>query len=143
MTHTARQLVSRIFAHDVDGLVSFYERVTGLEAARHHPLFAELSVGSATLAIASTQTASALGQPVTVAGDRALCLDFLVDDVDACFTELRTEGVPLLGEPTTMPWGNRSLLLRDPDGRLINLFTPVTAEARRRFGLDHAASSGG
>lgn len=23
-------------------------------------------------------------------------------------------------EPTTMPWGNRSLLFRDPDGNLVN-----------------------
>ena len=35
--------------------------------------------------------------------------------------------------PTTMPWGNRSLLFRDPDGNLINFFTPVTADARKRF----------
>jgi hypothetical protein len=39
-------------------------------------------------------------------------------------------------EPTTLPWGNRSLLLRDPDGNVVNLFTPVTPEARARFGLD-------
>ena len=25
--------------------------------------------------------------------------------------------------PTTMPWGNRSTILRDPDGNLVNLFT--------------------
>ncbi len=31
-----------------------------------------------------------------------------------------------------MPWGNRSLLFRDPDGNLINFFTPVTPEALRR-----------
>jgi hypothetical protein len=31
-----------------------------------------------------------------------------------------------------MPWGNRSVLLRDPDGSLVNLFTPVTAEALAR-----------
>ena len=29
-------------------------------------------------------------------------------------------------EPTTMPWGNRSLLFRDPDGNLVNFFTPAT-----------------
>ncbi len=31
-----------------------------------------------------------------------------------------------VNEPTTMPWGNRSLLLRDPDGNLVNFFTPAT-----------------
>ena len=29
-----------------------------------------------------------------------------------------------------MPWGNRSLLFRDPDGNLVNFFTPVTPAAR-------------
>ena len=33
-----------------------------------------------------------------------------------------------------MPWGNRSLLLRDPDGNLVNFFTPVTAAAVEKFG---------
>jgi len=25
--------------------------------------------------------------------------------------------------PSTMPWGNRSTLFRDPDGNLVNLFS--------------------
>jgi hypothetical protein len=28
-------------------------------------------------------------------------------------------------EPTDQPWGNRSLMFRDPDGNLINFFTRV------------------
>jgi hypothetical protein len=32
-----------------------------------------------------------------------------------------------------MPWGNRSILFRDPDGNLVNLFTPVSEEATQRF----------
>jgi hypothetical protein len=27
-----------------------------------------------------------------------------------------------------MPWGNRSLLLRDPDRNLVNFFTPAAIE---------------
>ena len=30
---------------------------------------------------------------------------------------------------------NRALLFRDPDGNLVNLFTPVTDEARAKFGV--------
>ena len=33
-----------------------------------------------------------------------------------------------------MPWGNRALLFRDPDGNLVNLFTPATEAAREKFG---------
>jgi hypothetical protein len=32
-----------------------------------------------------------------------------------------------------MPWGNRSLLFRDPDGNLVNFFTPATPEAVAKF----------
>jgi hypothetical protein len=32
-----------------------------------------------------------------------------------------------------MPCGNRSLLLRDPDGTLVNLFEPVTDAALSKF----------
>jgi len=27
--------------------------------------------------------------------------------------------------PSTQPWGNRSIYLRDPDGNLVNLYTRV------------------
>ena len=32
--------------------------------------------------------------------------------------------VNVVQPPMTMPWGNRSALLRDPDGGLVNLFAP-------------------
>jgi len=47
-----------------------------------------------------------------------------------------------VNEPTTMPWGNRSLLFRDPDGNLVNFFTPVTPEAVARFGRSEDAAAG-
>src|SRR3979411_982014 len=42
-------------------------------------------------------------------------------------------GEDFVNEPTTMPWGNRSLLFRDPDGNLVNFFTPVTPAAVEKF----------
>jgi hypothetical protein len=35
--------------------------------------------------------------------------------------------------PTTMPWGNRSILFRDPDGNFVNFFTPVSEDATKKF----------
>ena len=32
-----------------------------------------------------------------------------------------------------MPWGNRSILFRDPDGNLVNFITPVTEDAIKKF----------
>lgn len=125
---------TRIFTEDVDRLVAFYERITGLPAHRPHELFAELRTDTGTLAIASTSTVPLLGEHAARArANRSIALDFRVDDVDATFDELRAVLDDLVKEPTTMPWGNRSLPFRDPDGNLVNLFTPVTSAARERF----------
>ncbi|TGS57605.1 VOC family protein, partial [Mesorhizobium sp. M3A.F.Ca.ET.201.01.1.1] len=60
--------------------------------------------------------------------------EFRVGDVDAEFARLSDLiKKTTVQEPTTMPWGNRSLQFRDPDGNLVNFFTPVTAEAIRKF----------
>jgi uncharacterized glyoxalase superfamily protein PhnB len=55
-----------------------------------------------------------------------------VDDVDAIYPTLVDAVGTFANEPTTMPWGNRSLLFRDPDGNLVNFFTPVTDRAQER-----------
>ncbi|WP_022890679.1 VOC family protein [Agromyces italicus] len=131
---------TRIFTDDVDTLSAFYERATGLTAARLHPMFAELRTPTGTLAIAGTATVPLLGEGVAAArSNRSIVLDFQVDDVDATYRALRGVVDVVVKEPTDMPWGNRSLLVRDPDGNLINFFTPVSEPAQARFAR---ASSG-
>lgn len=118
---------TRIFTDDVDELVAFYEAVTGLTAARLHPMFAEFRMPSGTLAIASTATVPLLGDNAAEARtNRSVALDFLVDDVDATYRTLHDVVEVFVNEPTDMPWGNRSLLVRDPDGNLINFFRPTS-----------------
>lgn len=127
---------TRIFTDDVDALIGFYETITGVAANRLHPLFGEIATSLGTLAIASTQTIGLLGEgAATAASNRSVSLDFLVDDVDALLPRLRETVTDFVNEPTDMPWGNRSLLFRDPDGNLINFFTPTSPAARERFGL--------
>ena len=58
------------------------------------------------------------------ADNNTVIIEFLVDDVDDVHQNLVGFVEDFINEPTTMPWGNRSLLFRDPDGNLINFFTP-------------------
>ncbi|MEV6345196.1 VOC family protein [Actinoplanes sp. NPDC051851] len=116
----------RLITDQVGRLTDFYEQVTGVEARRYTPDFAEVMTSGAVLAIGSVATAGFARK-----GSAAI-LELRVEDVDAEFDRLREViGEPVQG-PTTMPWGNRSLLFRDPDGTLINLFTPVSPEAIAR-----------
>jgi catechol 2,3-dioxygenase-like lactoylglutathione lyase family enzyme len=131
----------RIITDDLDGMVAFYETVTGLTAERPAPVFAELISPLATLAIGHTQTVSLFGEgSAEAAANRSAILEFRVDDVDLEYERLRPQIETWVQEPTTMPWGNRSILLRDPDGNLVNLFTPVTEEAIERFSGRPAAA---
>jgi catechol 2,3-dioxygenase-like lactoylglutathione lyase family enzyme len=122
----------RLITDDVARLVAFYEQATGIEARWATEQFAELVGPSCTLAIGGVQTMALFGTAAAVpAANRTAILEFLVDDVDQAYERL--SGLELVQPPTTMPWGNRSLLFRDPDGNLVNFFTPVTDEARARL----------
>lgn len=74
------------------------------------------------------------GQALRAAHNHSAIIEFLVDDVDTEYDRIRQVATDFVNEPTTMPWGNRSLLLRDPDGKLVNLFTPATPDAKAKFG---------
>ncbi|NQX28675.1 VOC family protein [Microbacteriaceae bacterium VKM Ac-2854] len=118
----------RIITEDVDRLAAFYELVTGEVAVRPAPVFAEIRTATATLAIGSTATVAMLGAAAPRPGANAsIILEFLVGDVDAEFARLRSSLHDIVLEPTTMPWGNRSVLFRDPDGNVVNLFARPAA----------------
>ncbi|WP_022901440.1 VOC family protein [Humibacter albus] len=113
----------RIITDDVDRLARFYELVTGIEPVRPAPVFAEFRTAVGALAIGSTATVAMLGDRAPKAGaNDSVIIEFLVDDVDREFARLRDDLDDVVLEPTTMPWGNRSALFRDPDGNLVNLF---------------------
>ena len=114
----------RIITEDVNRLAGFYERVTGTAATRPAPVFAEFRTEAGTLAIASPVTVASLGERAPRPGtNRSLIIEFEVDDVDAEFARLGDALDDVVLEPTTMPWGNRSTIVADPDGNLVNLFS--------------------
>jgi predicted enzyme related to lactoylglutathione lyase len=127
---------TRIITADVKRLVDFYEMVTEVSAIWGNELFAEIPTPIGTLAIGSDKTVPLFGVgSAEPAANRSAIVEFIVDDVDAEYERLRERVAEVVTKPTTMPWGNRALLFRDPDGNLVNLFTPVTEEARAKFGV--------
>ncbi|MEU1727020.1 VOC family protein [Nonomuraea sp. NPDC005692] len=123
----------RIITGDVARLAGFYEKATGTPAVWSTEDFAEIRTGTATLAIASTRTVPLFAPgSARPADNHSVIVEFLVDDVDRVYENLTGLVTDFVNEPTTMPWGNRSLLFRDPDGNLVNFFTPVTPAAAAR-----------
>jgi len=126
---------ARIITENVNRLIDFYEHVTGFPATRYTEDFAEFRTPVGVLAIGSTRTLQLFGgeSVASPAANRSVILEFRVENVDEHYEKVADYlGEAVVQKPTTMPWGNRSLLFRDPDGHLINFFTPVTAEATER-----------
>ena len=124
----------RIITAEIQRLVGFYEKISGVIPTWYTEDFAEIATPAGTLAIASERTLKLFtAESARAADNHSVILEFLVADVDAEYRRL----APLIGsvqqEPTTMPWGNRSLLFRDPDGNLVNFFTPVSEAAIEKF----------
>jgi len=125
---------TRVITGDINRLVGFYEKVTGVQAVWGNEDFAELRTAHGTLAIGSTRTVPLFAPgSARPADNRTAIIEFLVDDVDALYADLKSVVEDFVNVPTTMPWGNRALLFRDPDGNLVNFFTPATPEAIEKF----------
>jgi predicted enzyme related to lactoylglutathione lyase len=126
----------RVITDDIRRLVQFYEQVTGLSATWSTEDFAELATPSSTLAIGSKRTMAMFGSGAARPADNhTAIIEFRVANVDKEYEKLEKAISGFVQRPTTMPWGNRSLLFRDPDGNLINFFTRVTPDAIAKF--DH------
>ncbi|MCT3646886.1 VOC family protein [Elizabethkingia anophelis] len=127
----------RIITANIDSLINFYEQITGIQAVQYTPDFAEIKTSTATLAIGSTRTLLFFGgeEVAKAANNQTAIIEFLTEDVDKEYKRLKEFMASIVvQEPTTMPWGNKSFLLRDPDGNLINFFTPVSKESIEKYG---------
>ena len=124
----------RMITADIKRLVKFFEDATGITAKWATDDFAELIAEAFTLAIASTRTLAFFVEGIAEpASNKSMIIEFLVEHVDDDYERIKGLTNEIVQQPTTMPWGNRSLLFRDPDGNLINFFTPVSAEAKKKF----------
>lgn len=123
----------RLLTSRLDEMVDFYERVSASTFQRPSPVFAELVTPTSTLAIASDATLPLFPDAgLTTASNSSAIIEFQVDDVDR-ERERLGDDVRVLQEPTTMPWGNRAMMLADPDHNRVNLYSPHSAVARARF----------
>jgi uncharacterized glyoxalase superfamily protein PhnB len=114
----------RVVTRDIERLVAFYQRLSGIEAVHLADGFAEMRFEGSTLAISSEHLIRLFNVgAATAAANQSAILEFEVEDVDAVFERMKASGTTVVMPATLMPWGNRSLLLRDPDGNLVNLFS--------------------
>ena len=119
---------ARIVTSDVSGLAAFYAALICVDVVAND-YYVELPAGGTSLAFSRRQfndpDGFGVSSPLT-ATDKVV-LDFQVDDVDAHFERVNRLGVEWIMTPTTQPWGKRSMMFRDPEGNVINIFSATRA----------------
>jgi predicted enzyme related to lactoylglutathione lyase len=119
---------TRIVTSDVAGLASFYAALIGVAVVANDD-YVEVPAGGASVAVSRREfnEPDSLGtaSPWTVSAK--VVLDFQVDDVDAHYDRVHRLGVEWIMAPTTHPWGTRSMMFRDPEGNVINIFSAAPA----------------
>jgi uncharacterized glyoxalase superfamily protein PhnB len=114
----------RLVTEQFEALLSFYKNLSEIEPVRLADGFAEVRFEGAVLAISAQQLVARFNAGAAIAAaNRSAILEFQVADVESVRDRLAQENVEIVMPPTRMPWGNLSLLVRDPDGNLVNVYS--------------------
>lgn len=114
-----------LITDNVNQLVKFYESVLSLKAQRSGKDYAEFHTGIGVLAIFSAAAQEKyIPGSAKAARNQSAILEFRVTNVDNEYARLQTLVKTWVKPPTTQPWGTRSIYFRDPDGNLVDFYTP-------------------
>ena len=116
---------TRLVSKDLPRLAEFYRALTGISPVGNDD-YVVFRTEAGTLALSSERIVKLYNAGAAVAGsNRSAIIEFEVSDVDRERARLSVFVPQFALEPTNQPWGNRSMLFRDPDGNLINFFQPI------------------
>jgi uncharacterized glyoxalase superfamily protein PhnB len=121
------------YVPDVPATVAFYEKAFGLQRRFLHEsgTYAELETGATALAFASEALAKDNGLSVRFHRPNedaaAVEVAFVTPDVQAAFERAVKAGARPAQPPKVKPWGQTVAYVRDLDGALVELCTPMSA----------------
>lgn len=122
------------YVSDVEATLAFYEQAFGFERRFVTPEndYGELETGATTLSFVALDLAranlDAAGgfRPIEPAGAPVGATVVLItDDVEAAVVAAESAGATRYTDPAQKPWGQTVAYIRDPNGILIEIATPV------------------
>jgi catechol 2,3-dioxygenase-like lactoylglutathione lyase family enzyme len=121
-----------LYVRNVDESLAFYEAAFGVARRFLHEsgAYGELDTGATTLAFASREMAASNlpsgfqpSEPSQPPG--AFEIAFATPDVAEAYERAIRVGAASVAGPKSKPWGQVVAYVRDPDGHLVELCTPI------------------
>ena len=122
-----------LYVEDVPKTVAFYEKAFGLECQMVHEMgYAEMKTGDTALGFVAHAAAETLGHSYRrTRSDETppgVEIAFVDDDVDAAYAKALEAGAAAVSAPEAKPWGQTVSYVRDLDGFLVEICSPVAEQ---------------
>lgn len=121
-----------LYVKDVAQSVTFYERAFGLKQRfiDESRQYAEMNTGETTLAFASNELANSnlpqgFQENSLSKSPAGIEIGFVAEDVTAAFAQAVEAGAVTVVAPKVKPWGQTVAYVRDLDGILVELCSPM------------------
>jgi lactoylglutathione lyase len=124
-----------LYVQDVAASLAFYEQAFGLARRFFHDdngkAYGELDTGATRLSFVSLALANDSLQPKPVPASRAnppqaIEIAFVTPEVKSAYEHALATGALAVLPPLTKPWGQVVAYVRDPDGHLVELCSPMS-----------------
>jgi len=103
------------YVSDLKTAAKFYEETLGLEKKYEYSSYVGFECGGVEIGLIPKLTQ---GQKVSLSSPS---VEFLVDDVEKVYSELKKRGVKFIKELHDEPWGGRQATFTDPDGNILEI----------------------
>ena len=117
---------TNILCESPDRSAAFYERLLGMRRHADFGWFVIMTHDSMPALEFGLLSRTHETVPKDVAATPAgVIMTFVVDDVQIVYETAMGAGVEIIQPPTDLPYGQRRLLLRDPDGTVVDVSSPT------------------
>jgi predicted enzyme related to lactoylglutathione lyase len=135
------RVLFNILVKDMATSVNFYQRIVDLHPVYESEWFVVLTPsGQPNVQIGLIDHVSEFTPRHAWGTHEGAYMTFVVDDVFAALQAARDLGVEVIEEPVALEYGQTRMLVRDPNGMILDLSTP-TAELADRPDVDVVASN--
>ncbi len=104
-----------LYVSDLKRAAKFYEETLGLEKKYEYSSYVGFECGGVEIGLISKLTEEQKVSPLSPS------VEFLVDDVEKVYNELKNKGVKFIKELHEEPWGGRQATFTDPDGNILEI----------------------
>jgi catechol 2,3-dioxygenase-like lactoylglutathione lyase family enzyme len=103
------------YVSDLRKAKKFYEEILGLEKKYEYSSYVGFECGGVEIGLIPKP------QKEQKTSETSPSVEFLVDDVDRTYSELKSKGVKFIKELHDEPWGGRQATFTDPDGHVLEI----------------------